>query len=694
MCYFTKINTKAVLTENEMYIELNDGVDDDKAILVECCDKTITDYNLFDIADSGRVATQKIWGGCFRSCTSLKNLVVPEGVEKISDNCFRGCSALENITLPNTLNYIGSCAFMGCKALKKIDIPKNVHKLYEETFEATSNLVYVNAPGVTDLQGWRTFYKSGIEIGTFGSKEYPVEKFWFKENYVFPNDISSAARIVITTANGTVDDLEGNTDLAEPLPEQIRIISENSKCVETTNERYIEIGDDGVILSKVYDKTITEYDLTNIGGDNRSAIEIMPQVFNSFFSLVNVTMSNLLEMIGASAFRNCTHLKEIILPSRDVRLDFGAFCDCVNLDRIYNTENIISIGGQCFAGCTKLSAPLNFPKVQSIPGYLTANSNVYTISFGSMEYPVKKIGGKFADGTYFSNFASNGMLFITTENGQASDVENVSHIQNLAVYYTTMDTSICETENEIYAELNDGINNDKVMLIKSKNNTITEYDLTNVAGTGRVAYGMLGANCFRDHSNLKKIVIPEGVTQIGSYAFANCTNLMDISLPQSLKKLGNGAFAWDKFVTIELPDSLEKIGISCFENCTNLTAINIPNGITTLEAKAFSNCKNLRTLTGGLNVESLRQSVFENAALLSINLPKCSILENAVLSTAGNGTYTLGSVGYPVTSISAHAFWNLRDSTIILYTTTGDETALSGSPWGADSSSTFIYEIA
>jgi hypothetical protein len=246
----------------------------------------------------------------------------------------------------------------------------------------------------------------------------------------------------------------------------------------------------------------------------------------------------------------------------------------------------------------------------------------------------------------------------------------------------------------MYTELNDGINNNKAVLIKSKNKTITEYDLTNVAGTGRTTYGMLGANCFRDHSNLKKIVIPEGVTRIGSYAFANCTNLMDISLPQSLKKLDNGAFAWDKFVTIELPDSLEKIGISCFENCTNLTAINIPNGITTLGQKVFNNCKNLRTLTGGLNVESLGQGVFENAALLSINLPKCSILANASLSTAGNGTYTLGSVGCPVTSLEAHAFWNLRNSTITLYTTTGDETALSGSPWGANSSTTFIYEIA
>ena len=117
--YFTKNDTKVVSTENEMYVELNDGIDDDKAILVECYDKTITAYNLFDIADSGRVASQRIINECFSNCTSLKNLVVPEGVERINYGCFRDCSALENITLPNTLNYIGPSAFYNCKALKK-----------------------------------------------------------------------------------------------------------------------------------------------------------------------------------------------------------------------------------------------------------------------------------------------------------------------------------------------------------------------------------------------------------------------------------------------------------------------------------------------------------------------------------------------------------------------------------------------
>jgi hypothetical protein len=149
-------------------------------------------------------------------------------------------------------------------------------------------------------------------------------------------------------------------------------------------------------------------------------------------------MSNLLEMIGANAFRDCANLKEIILPSRDVKLSWSVFFNCTNLERIYNTENIIRVGEWCFGGCTKLSAPLNLPKVQFIPRYVFSDSSVYIISFGSIEYPVKKFEGEFTTGVHYNKFASNGMLFLVTENGQASDIENVSHIRGLPVYYSTL----------------------------------------------------------------------------------------------------------------------------------------------------------------------------------------------------------------------------------------------------------------
>ncbi len=51
----------------------------------------------------------------FYKCTSLKELVVEDGVRKIGKSAFSGCTALEGVSLPGSLVYIGPDAFHGLK---------------------------------------------------------------------------------------------------------------------------------------------------------------------------------------------------------------------------------------------------------------------------------------------------------------------------------------------------------------------------------------------------------------------------------------------------------------------------------------------------------------------------------------------------------------------------------------------------
>lgn len=44
-------------------------------------------------------------------------------------------------------------------------------------------------------------------------------------------------------------------------------------------------------------------------------------------------------------------------------------------------------------------------------------------------------------------------------------------------------------------------------------------------------------------NNIKKIVIPEGVTSIGDRAFMNCSGLTLIEIPNSVTCIGNSAFS-------------------------------------------------------------------------------------------------------------------------------------------------------
>lgn len=50
------------------------------------------------------------------------------------------------------------------------------------------------------------------------------------------------------------------------------------------------------------------------------------------------------------------------------------------------------------------------------------------------------------------------------------------------------------------------------------------------------------SQCFNNCTSLKKIVLPEGITRIGSDAFRNCGDLITIDLPESLREISRGSF--------------------------------------------------------------------------------------------------------------------------------------------------------
>ena len=72
-------------------------------------------------------------------------------------------------------------------------------------------------------------------------------------------------------------------------------------------------------------------------------------------------------------------------------------------------------------------------------------------------------------------------------------------------------------------------------------------------------------------SSLKKIILPDTVTEIGSAAFYWNSNLTEVVLPRSLTKIGRQAFT----------------------ECISLKEISIPAGVTSIEKQAFQGCKKL-----------------------------------------------------------------------------------------------------
>ena len=127
----------------------------------------------------------------------------------------------------------------------------------------------------------------------------------------------------------------------------------------------------------------------------------------------------------------------------------------------------------------------------------------------------------------------------------------------------------------------------------------------------------------RKNSNVKKVVIEDGVTSIGSYAFASCNNLTSITISDSVTSIGNRAFvSCTSLTSITIPESVTNIEDYAFEWCSGLSNVTIPNSITSIGTGVFHRCSSLTSITIPDSVTSIGNSAFSYCInLTSITIP-------------------------------------------------------------------------
>ncbi len=189
---------------------------------------------------------------------------------------------------------------------------------------------------------------------------------------------------------------------------------------------------------------------------------------------------------------------------------------------------------------------------------------------------------------------------------------------------------------------------------KSNANIVSFNELAYFTGLESIMY-----NAFQGCSNLKSIVIPEGVTQIEYYAFDGCTRLESITLPSSLGSIDEYVFRnCHALESIELPKGLAGIGRYTFSSCDALTSIVLPSTFhSTLPDYAFEYCSSLKTVTILGKVNTIGNYTFRGcSALEEINIPDGT---NYIYNYAFVSCTSLKSISIPgsVTTISTAAFY-------------------------------------
>ena len=200
-----------------------------------------------------------------------------------------------------------------------------------------------------------------------------------------------------------------------------------------------------------------------------------------------------------------------------------------------------------------------------------------------------------------------------------------------------------------------GAEGDNVIWTLDSEGTLT------VSGTGEMADGRVAADYA---SQVKAIVIEEGVLSVGNSAFQSMQLAASVSFPEGLKKIGTSAF-WScgSIARIELPDNLEELGASAFAQCSNLQSITFPDSLDVVPGGVCSSCTKLSSVRFPANAKSIGN----NAFYFDTSLRRVSFPDG--LETIGDGAFRscpLSMTSFPDTldSIGSNAFYGNNMSSI------------------------------
>ena len=96
--------------------------------------------------------------------------------------------------------------------------------------------------------------------------------------------------------------------------------------------------------------------------------------------------------------------------------------------------------------------------------------------------------------------------------------------------------------------------------------------------------------------SLNEVVLPSTLTNIGDDAFFDASSLKTIDIPDSVISIGSRAFQETGITEIKLPNNLKEIGPLAFYMCDGLTEVSIPKNTIDIGYSAFGKCTNLKNI--------------------------------------------------------------------------------------------------
>lgn len=131
----------------------------------------------------------------------------------------------------------------------------------------------------------------------------------------------------------------------------------------------------------------------------------------------------------------------------------------------------------------------------------------------------------------------------------------------------------------------------------------------------------LSRSCFGYNDVLNNLVIPAGVTEIPASCFSNCEALTNLTIKGQYTSIGNGAFYKVPIAEITIPGSCKTIGEYAFQLCPELTTVTLEEGVETLLDGAFRECHKLTSISLPESLQTIDANVFLEDPLTTLHIP-------------------------------------------------------------------------
>lgn len=301
-------------------------------------------------------------------------------------------------------------------------------------------------------------------------------------------------------------------------------------------------------------------------------------------SVTEIVIPAVIKTINQYVFAEYKFLKKVSFEegSALTTLEKYAFKNCSALESITLPTGLKTIGFKCFGGCSSLKE-ITIPKtVTSGDSIVGETSSVETVKFAS---GVTTISANFLKGakTLTTVSLESGITFI----GKYA-FSGCSSLKSIKIPsgVTTIGYKAFE-----------GCTSLTSMTIPK---TVTQAN-TIIGGTTSIksvvfASGIttIPEKILHSASTVTKVTMSDGVTTIGTRAFYNCSNLKSISVSGTVKNIQSYAFygcsKLEKFTT---PKNMTKIGKYAFKKCSALKEFVLRKTLTEIGKGAFSQDKNL-----------------------------------------------------------------------------------------------------